>query len=473
MPESALGLLTATQQRAMIERGELSSRELTAEYLARIERWNPRLNAIVTLVAEQAVAAAADADERQARGERLGILHGLPVVHKDLHETQGIRTTYGSPIYQNFVPTFDALVVERQRRAGAITLGKTNTPEFGAGSQTFNQVFGATANPYDVSKTCGGSSGGTAVSLACGLAALGDGSDMGGSLRNPASFCNVVGLRPSPGRVPVWPEELGWFSLSVQGPMARTVEDVALLLAALAGPDRRSPQALPEPGTRFLQGLARDFQGCRIAWSPTLGGLPVQREVLATLSAAVPVFHDLGCEVVEQDPDLREADEVFQVLRAWRFDQQFSGLLDTHRAHLKETIIWNAEAGAKLKGADLARAEQLRTRLYHRLRRFFDRFDFLVTPVVQVLPFDIHEPYVREIDGQPMATYIEWMKSCYWISATGLPALSVPGGFAPASGLPVGLQIVGPYQDDFGVLQLGYAFQEATRHWQRHPAEPA
>jgi len=239
-------LLSAVAQRALIERGELSSRELVAASLARIARLDPKLNAIVTLVGDEAIRGAAEADERQARGEQLGILHGLPVVHKDLHETRGIRTTYGSPIHADFIPSFDALIVERQRRAGAIALGKTNTPEFGAGSQTYNTVFGATANPYDPSKTCGGSSGGTAVALACRFASLGDGSDMGGSLRNPASFCNVVGLRPSPGRVPEWPRDQAWFTLSVPGPMGRTVEDTALLLAAIArAPTNGRPSPCP------------------------------------------------------------------------------------------------------------------------------------------------------------------------------------------------------------------------------------
>jgi amidase len=468
MPAEELVFLPAVEQLQRLRRRELSAHELITAYLQQIERVNPRVNAIVTLVADAALAAARQSDERRARGDNLGLLEGLPVVHKDLLETKGIRTTFGSPIYRDYVPTFDALTVQRWKQAGAITLGKTNTPEFGAGSQTFNPVFGATPNPYDLSRTCGGSSGGAAVRLACGLTSLADGSDTGGSLRNPASFCNVVGLRPSPGRVPVWPDELGWFTLSVEGPLARTVQDLALSLSALSGPDPRSPIAIREPGRLFQADLQRDWRDVRLAWSPTLGGLPVESQVLEVLQTALPVLRSLGCQIEEADPGWQDADEIFKVLRAWRFDAQFGELLKTHRDQLKDTIIWNAEEGARLSGAEIAAAERKRTRLFHRLRHFFDRFDYLLAPVVQVLPFGLEQPYVREINGQPMSTYIDWMKSCYYISIAGLPALSVPAGFS-REGLPVGLQIIGPHQNDFAVLQLGYAFQEASNYWQHRP----
>lgn len=465
---SDLAFLSATELSSLLHRGELSARQLVRIYLDRIDRINPKVNAIVTLTSDLALKFAHDADERWARREPLGVLHGLPVVHKDLFETRGVRTTYGSTVYRDFVPTFDALIVARQRQAGAIMLGKSNTPEFGAGSQTFNAVFGPTRNPYDLARTCGGSSGGSAVALACGLAALADGSDTGGSLRNPASFCNVVGFRPSAGRVPIWPDDLGWFTLNVQGPMGRTVEDVALLLSAIAGPDRRSPIALPEPGQRFVAPLERNWKGVRLAWSPTLGGLPVQREVVQVLERQLAVFSDAGCFVENADPDLQGADDVFCTLRAWRFAWLFSDLIRTHPGQIKDTIVWNVQQGAQLTGNDVARAENLRTQIYHRMRHFFENYDFLLTPTVQVLPFDVNEPYVRQIEGTPMESYLDWMKSCYWISVTGLPAISVPGGFS-ASGLPIGLQIVGPPLEDFSVLQLAYFFQEATQFWKRRP----
>ncbi len=440
-----------------------------AAHLARIEWINPIVNAIVTLLAEQGTELAAAADERLARGEDVGLLHGLPIAHKDLVETKGIRTTFGSPIYKHHVPERDELIVQRLKNAGAITIGKTNTPEFGAGSHTYNEVFGETLNPYDTTKTCGGSSGGAAVALACGMLPLADGSDMGGSLRNPANFCNVVGFRTSPGRVPIWPAEVGWFPISVQGPMARTVEDAALMLAAIAGPDPRSPIAIAEPGDLFASSLQRDFRGVKISWSRDFGGLPVDPNVSAVIDSQRGTFASLGCQLVDGEPDFRDADEIFKVWRAWRFELKFSQLIETHRDQIKETIIWNAEEGQKLSGPQLARAEAKRTALYHRVREFMDEYEFMIYPVSQVPPFDIQQRYVEEINGQRLDTYIDWMKSCYYITVTGLPAISVPCGFTDG-GLPVGVQIVGRHHDDLGVLQLAYAFQQATECWKKYPA---
>jgi len=466
---SEICFLTAVELSRRLRARELSARDVMAAHLARIERINPKVNAIVTLLAEQGTELAAAADERLARGEDVGLLHGLPIAHKDLVETKGIRTTFGSPIYKHHVPERDELIVQRLKNAGAITIGKTNTPEFGAGSHTYNEVFGETLNPYDTTKTCGGSSGGAAVALACGMLPLADGSDMGGSLRNPANFCNVVGFRTSPGRVPVWPAEVGWFPISVQGPMARTVEDAALMLAAIAGPDPRSPIAIAEPGDLFASSLQRDFRGVKISWSRDFGGLPVDPNVSAVIDSQRGTFASLGCQLVDGEPDFRDADEIFKVWRAWRFELKFSQLIETHRDQIKETIIWNAEEGQKLSGPQLARAEAKRTALYHRVREFMDEYEFMIYPVSQVPPFDIQQRYVEEINGQRLDTYIDWMKSCYYITVTGLPAISVPCGFTDG-GLPVGVQIVGRHHDDLGVLQLAYAFQQATECWKKHPA---
>ncbi len=444
---------------------EMSALEVLRAHVDQIERIDPVVNAMVTRTFERAEAEARDLDSRLAHGASVGPLAGVPVAHKDLAVTSGIRTTFGSPLFRDFVPDTDAVLVERLRAAGAITVGKTNTPEFGAGSQTFNAVFGATRNPWDPSRTCGGSSGGAAVALACGMVPLADGSDLGGSLRNPASFCNVVGFRSSPGRVPNWPAFNAWFPLSIVGPMARSVEDLALMLSVIAGPDPRAPISVREPGSTFARPLPRDFTGVRIAWSRDLGGLPFERAALEPLDRALPVFSDLGCIVEPVTPDLTDADEIFEVLRAWNFDLSHGDLLDTQRAQLKQTVIWNIEEGRRLTGTQVARAERKRTELFHRLRAFFERYDYLVCPVAQVLPFDVETEYPMLIDGQPLASYIEWMKSCYRISATTLPAISVPAGFS-ASGLPVGLQIVGRHLDDFGVLQMAYAFEQATRHGQ-------
>ena len=437
-------------------------------HLDQIERVNPQVNAIVTLLPERAIQGARRADDALARGEPIGPLHGLPIAHKDLVLTKGIRTTFGSTVFRDFVPDQDALIVERLRSGGAITIGKTNTPEFGAGSQTYNEVFGETPNPYDPTKTCGGSSGGAAVALACGMLPIADGSDMGGSLRNPASFCNVVGFRPSPGRVPSWPEQIAWSTLQVEGPMARTVRDVALLLSAMAGPDPRSPISISEPGSRFAQPLDRNFRGVRIAWSRDLGGLPVDPRVTAVIDRQRHVFEALGCTVEDAEPDWTDADEVFKVLRAWRFALGRGDLLATHRDQLKDTVNWNIEAGINLTGEQIGHAEQKRTEIYHRVRTFMERYEFLILPVSQVPPFDIKQRYVAEINGVPMDTYIDWMRSCYYITVTGHPAISVPCGFTP-DGLPVGVQIVGRHHDDFGVLQLAHAFEQATGFANQRP----
>jgi len=464
-----LCFLPATELAALLRRRELSAREVVQAHLDQIERVNPQVNAVVTLVAERALDEARAADERLAAGEPVGPLHGLPMAIKDTHETAGIRTTHGSPILADHVPERDELVVERVRAAGAIVLGKTNTPEFAAGSHTFNPLFGLTRNPYDLSRSAGGSSGGSAAALACGMTPLADGSDMGGSLRNPASFCNVVGLRPSPGRVPTWPSAAPWSTLSVQGPMARTVADAALLLSVQAGPDARSPIAIEQPGAPFAAELGRELTGLRVAWSPDLGGaVSVDAAVADRIAPQVAVFEQLGCTVAQDCPDFAGADDVFRMLRAWLFDLSLGGHRDRWPELLKESIVWNVDEGRKLTGADLARAERLHAALFHRVREFFTRYDLLLLPVSQVVPFDAALEYPTTVGGQEQQTYLDWMRSAYFVTATGCPALSVPAGFT-ADGLPVGLQVVGPHHGDLAVLQAGHAFEQATRHQLQRP----
>lgn len=466
---SELVHLTARELAAGLRARELSAREVVQAHLERIEQVNGAVNAVVTLVAERALDAAHTADERAAHGDPLGPLHGLPVAHKDTHDTRDIRTTYGTPLLADNVPDRDELIVERIRAAGAITIGKTNVPEFAAGSHTFNPVFGATRNPYDLQRSAGGSSGGAAAALACGMHPLADGSDMGGSLRNPASFCNVVGLRPSPGRVPSWPDTAPWSTMAVQGPMARTVADAALLLSVVAGPDPRSPIALETPGSAFGGPLERDLTGRRIAWSPDLGGaVPVDREVTDVFAPAVRVFTDLGCTVEEACPDLSGADEVFRTFRAWQFHLGLGALLETAADRMKPSLVRNVRQGGTLSGMDLARATVLHGELFHRVREFFERYDALVLPTSQVVPFPVELEYPPEVDGVPMRDYLDWMRSAYLVSATGGPALSVPAGFTPG-GLPVGLQIVGPHRGDQRVLEIGHAFEQETRHGERRP----
>jgi amidase len=300
------------------------------------------------------------------------------------------------------------------------------------------------------------------------LLPIADGSDLGGSLRNPASFCNVVGLRPSAGRVPNWPSASAWFDMPVLGPMARTVADAALLLSAMAGPDARAPLCLEEPGSVFRAPLERGFKGTRVAWSPDLGGLPIEPEVARTIEAQRRVFIELGCIVEDAAPDLRDADEVFRVLRAWDYQLAFGALLDEHRALMKDTVIWNIEEGARLSGPQVGAAEVKRTALYHRMREFMRRYDYLVAPAVQVLPFDVETPYPTRINGVEQSTYLDWMRSCYYITVTGAPAISVPCGFSSGA-LPIGIQIVGRHRQDFALLQMAHAFEQATALGKRRP----
>lgn len=456
----------ATALAQLLKARKLSATELVRAFIAQIERVNPKVNAIVTFLPELALKQARALDRRKPSAGK--ILWGLPIAYKDVVPTKGIRTTYGSPVYRDHVPTEDHLIVERLSAAGAITIGKTNTPEFAAGSQTFNAVFGATLNPYDLSRTCGGSSGGAAVSVACGMLPFADGSDLGASLRNPGNFCNVVGFRPTPGRVPGWPASDAWQTLTVIGTLARTTADCALLLSAMAGPDARDPTSIAEPGKIFHKRLKRSFRKTRVAWSRDLGGLPVDHEVTRVLEPCRRVLASLGCTVEDAEPDLAGAEEAFHVLRAVGFVQKYGELLKTRRDELKKDVVWNIEQGLALDGARIARAHALRTQVFHRMREFMQRYEFLCLPVNQVLPFPVTQPYVAEINGVKLDNYLDWMKTCYFITVTSHPAISVPAGFS-REGLPVGLQIVGRHRDDFGVLQLAHAFESQTQYWKRRP----
>jgi len=456
---------------AMLRAKKISAREVMAAHLSQVARLNSEVNAFVTMVdEEQLMAQALAADEAIAKGNSLGPLHGLPVAVKDLTETKGIRTTFGSPLFSEFVPDHDAIVVEKMKNAGAIVIGKTNTPEFGMGSQTFNRIFGATLNPYDLTKTCGGSTGGGAVALACGMAPLASGTDMGGSLRNPANFCNLVGIRPSPGRVPNDPSMwLAWSTLSVSGPMARNVADCALLLSAQAGFDRRSPISIDQSGSQFREAPGgRDFKGVRVAMIKNLG-LPWEPEVMTAFRAQRKIFESLGCIVEEAEPDLRDADECFLAWRHWGFELAFGNTVDAHPEKINAFGHWHVEEGRKLTGPYLARVEAKRSALYQRMREFMERYEFLILPVNQVLPFDVNQQFPTEIAGVPMENYIAWMKSTYYISVVGNPALSVPCAFS-SGGLPIGIQIVGRHNDDWGTLQMGYAFEQSTKIGDKRPA---
>jgi amidase len=460
--------LTALELANLIRQRKVTAQEVMAAHLKQIERVNPKVNAIITLLPEQAIENARRADQMQTNGGPLGPLHGLPIAHKDLVETAGIRTTFGSPLMKFNVPTEDDIIVERIRNAGAIAIGKTNTPEFGAGSQTFNAVFGATRNPYDLTKTCGGSSGGAAVSLTSNMLPIADGSDSGGSLRNPAAFCNVVGFRTAPGRVPQRATRSGWSTLGVQGPMARTVSDAALLLSVMAGPDSRCPIAIAEPGQPLRQPLQRDFKNVRVAWFKNLGGTPFDPEILRVVNAQRKTFENLGCIVEEAEPDLAGGEEAYRTFRCLGYASTLADAVRTHPELVKDTLHWEVERGLKVTGPDLIRAQKLHAEVWERMRIFGDKYEYFIVPSTQAPPFDVSQPYPKEIAGTRMQTYIDWMKCCWMITIVENPSISVPCGFTD-SGLPVGLQIVGRHRSEFSVLQLAYAFEQATGFGGRRP----
>jgi amidase len=355
------------------------------------------------------------------------------------------------------------------RRAGAITVGKTNTPEFGAGSQTFNRVFGATRNPYDLTKTCGGSSGGAAVALACGLVPVASGSDTGGSLRNPAAFCNVVGFRPSIGRVPNPKASFAWSTLSTSGCLGRSVADLAFALSTIAGPDSRSPLSIDEPGEHLARPLDRNFKGVRVAWFKDLGGVPFDARVRSVVDGHRDTFESLGCIVEQAEPDFSPAEIAFRLLRAWNSANTYGVRLQEHPDAFKDTLKGEIDEGLRLTGMDLARAEVAHGRIWRNFQAFLENYEYFVLPTTQLPPFDINTPYPAEVAGVKIDNYIDWMKSCWYISATGNPAASVPAGFTSEK-LPVGIQIVGRNKQDFSVLQMAHAFEAATGFGKKHPS---
>lgn len=451
--------------------------DVMKETYDRINSINPRLNAVVNLLPQAEASALAEAADLVPIGRR-GLLHGVPIAIKDLTDAAGFPTTSGFIPFSGRLASTDATMPARLRAEGALIIGKTNTPEFGLGSNTFNSLFGATLNPYDFTRTPGGSSGGAAVSVATGMLAIADGSDMGGSLRNPASFCNVVGFRPSIGRVP--PAGMGtWLGrISTAGPIARTVADAALLFSIQAGPDPTDPLTLPEPGSIFrdIRSASLDSgqsdEPRRIAYSPNLHGLPVENEVAQVIAKTPQVFEGLGWEIDEIAPDLSRAMEVFQVQRAaglTNLGRVLNEEVPDWRSYAKETAVWNIERGFALTSEEIMQSEILRAQIYAGVVKFFEKYDALILPAAQVEPFSIETEWIDEIDGMELTTYIDWMTICCAISITGLPAISVPAGFT-SNGLPVGLQIVGKPRGDLGLLQIAHIFEQATRHYLHMPS---
>jgi len=464
--------LSAVAAVALLRKGEVTPLDLIDAALARIEAVEPAVNALPTLCPERARDHARRLmAERPAPSER-GWLAGLPVAIKDLADVAGVRTTYGSPIYADHVPARSAPVVERIERHGGIVLAKSNTPEFGAGGSTFNPVFGKTRNPWNTALTCGGSTGGGAVALATGEIWLAHGTDHGGSLRGPASYCSVVGLRPSPGRVARATANNLWSPQSVTGPMARNVPDLALFLDAMAGDDIADPLSLPAPAQSYAAAVAAPAAPKRVAWSPDLGGVsPVQRETRELCEAGARRFAELGAAVEEACPDFSDATDIFMALRGVQFAVDRGPMLETERARLKADIIWNTELGLKLSGADIAAAERGRAALYRRVLEFFATYDLLCCPCRPVPAFDVDLRHPETIDGKQLPNYIASSALTYAITLTGCPAICVPCGFT-RDGRAVGLQIVGRPRGEAALLQAAALFEQLTGLDRLLPIDP-
>jgi amidase len=447
---------------------KVSPLEVMQACLARIDAVNPRVNAIVTLARESALAEARRATAMLRRGALLKPLFGVPVGIKDLAQTKGLRTTFGSKLYEDHVPDEDALVVHRLRAAGAIVIGKTNTPEFGFGPNTVNAVFGPTRNPWNLSRTSGGSSGGSAAALATGMCPLAEGSDLGGSLRGPAAFCGVVGFRSTPGLIPRYPSSLAWDSYSVEGPMARTIADAALMLSVMAGPDDRAPLSYDVDTRQFAKAVKTpSVKGWRIAWTVDLGGLVlVDREVRAAFERAIEVFRRAGARMEDACPDMTDIPEIVRLSRGLLMVARHADKLPEHRAVLQEGLVENTLQGLALSSRDVARGEVLRSAQWQRVREFLETRDLLVTPTMAVPAFPVEHPHILEIDGKPVGKTMQRSHLTYAFSVMGLPAISVPCGFSP-TGLPLGLQIVGKRRGEAAVLRAAAAF-EAAQPWAQH-----
>jgi amidase len=455
--------MPATELAARIRSKELSAVEAMTAFLDRIDAVNPRVNAIVSMISrEQALAMARAADADLASGKPVGPLHGMPWAVKDMEDCKGFVTSRGSPAFKDIVAEEDSVMVARLRAAGALMIGKTNVPELGAGSNTFNPVFGATRNPYNLAMTAGGSTGGGAAALAAGMLPITDGSDTGGSCRNPGSWNNVVGFRTSMGRFPMEFATSFYLRLPVLGPMARDVQDAAFALSVMAGPSDRDPISLQEDPALFLKPLGRDFQGTRIAWTPNLGYLEVDTQIVSTTQKSVPILERIGCRVDNAHPDMPGVFETNKTLRSAMYASAAMDFPESVRSMFKGAVQWEISEGSKLSALDIATAEAQRAKIFQNVSRFMETYEFLVLPVTQVPPFPVEQEYPREINGKPMRSYLEWMEIVYAITLTGLPAISVPCGFTP-TGLPVGLQIVGRRGRDFDVLQLAHAFEQAVK----------
>jgi amidase len=451
--------LSARQVVNLLKKGEVSPLELIDAAGERIAEVEGLVNAMPTLCLDRARQRAKRLMEKPPADPPPHFLYGLPIAIKDLTDVAGVRTTYGSPIFDKHKPERSDYLVQILEANGAIVIGKTNTPEFGAGANTFNEVFGQTLNPWNTAMTCGGSSGGSAVAVATGETWLAQGSDLGGSLRIPAGFCSVVGLRPSPGRVPCGPKPILFDALPVHGPMARNVADTALMLDAQTGRHPGDPNSLPRPRIPYINVVDHPVKPKRIGFSVDLGIAPVNYEVKDICTRAADSLSDLDIQVEEACPDLKGAEEIFQILRASLFAYRFAPLLKEHRTALKPEVIWNIEKGLALTADEIGRAERGKAALFYRIRTFFKKYDLLVCPTVITPPFDVNIRYLEDLEGVKFDSYISWLILTFAITLTACPAISIPCGFTKA-GLPVGLQFVAPPQRDDMVLSAATLFEQ-------------
>ena len=471
MKQSDRDLITMTANEVvnLLKKNEVSPIELLSALEKRVNEIDKDVNALPTRCFSRSKSEANKLMQKPL--EERGLLAGLPIAIKDLAPVQGVKSTWGSPVYKDFVPTRSDCLVENVEKEGGLVYAKSNTPEFGAGANTFNEVFGATLNPWDTSKSCAGSSGGSAVALATGQAWIASGSDLGGSLRNPASFCSVVGLRPSPGRVAFGAAGEGAFPsdlfaipgqpFSVSGPMARNVPDVALLLDAMVGHHPRDPISLPRTETRYLDAVKSRTKPKKVAFSKDLGVTPVDQEVAEICEKAAKRFEQLGCIVEEAHPDFSDVQDIFQTWRAMSFYVGKKALLDTNKNLLKPEVIWNIERAAEITVDDFARVELARARYLNRAVTFFEEYDLLLSPATVVPPYPVEQRFVAELGDHKFSNYVEWLSIAYAITITGHPALSVPAGFTK-DGLPVGLQIVGGPRGEANLLSAANLYEEIS-----------
>tara|TARA_B100000029_G_scaffold215460_1_gene213283 strand:+ start:469 stop:1884 length:1416 start_codon:yes stop_codon:yes gene_type:complete len=461
--------LSAKSVRDLLQKSEISPIEAINSAIERISQVNKILNAVPVLCIDRAKESAKKLKDKRINNSK-DFLFGLPILIKDLTEVEGVKTTYGSPIYKNNISKYSNYLVENLEKNGAIVLGKTNTPEFGAGSHTFNEVFGTTLNPWNQNYSCGGSSGGSAVALASGMSWLSTGTDLGGSLRNPAGWCGVVGMRNTAGLVAHGPRNHPKDTLSISGPMARNTEDLALMLDAMKGLDTRDPISISPSGPSFKSAIGTKPCVKKVAWTKNFNFLPCDDQVSNILNELITKVNSLGFETYNESPDLNDSEQIFQILRANLFAIEKKDLLEKHRKDLKPEIIWNIEKGLKLSKKDVTNAELARTALALRVKKFFNKYDILIAPSSMVPPFEKDIRWVKSVGKHHFDNYVSWLMTAAAISVSGCPSLALTAGFTK-EGLPVGIQIIGKPYSDWNIIAFSNLIEKTLQIHNKIPLE--